>query len=64
MLIMLLILNVVNSTSGPDATRHRTESVTNIKCCLINARLIVNKTNMLQSMLLEEDIDIFAITEI
>ena len=45
--------NVVNGTSVPDATRHGTKSVTNIKCCLINAILTVNKPNMLQSMLLE-----------
>ena len=57
--------NVVNGTSGPDATRCRSESVANIKCCLINVnvRSVVNKTNTLLLMLLEEDIDICAITE-
>ena len=54
--------NVVYGTSGHDATRHITESKANIKCCIINARSIISKTNMLQSMLLK-DIDICAITE-
>ena len=55
--------DVVNGTSGLDTTRHRTESVAYIKCCLINVRLIISKTNMLQSMLLEGDTDICAIIE-
>ena len=54
-------LNVVIGTSSHDATRHRTESVTNIRCCLLNARSIVNNTNILQSMVLKADIDIGAI---
>ena len=55
--------NLVNGTSGSDGTRHRTESVTNIKWSLINPRSIVKKTNMLQSMLFEKYIDICVITE-
>ena len=55
--------NVVNGTSYPKATRHRVESVTYIKCCLISTRSIVDKNNILWSMLLEGAIDICAITE-
>ena len=38
--------NVVNCTSGPDATRYRTECVNSSKCYLRNARSIINKTNI------------------